>query len=186
LSAPALADDRVIVGSSARRFYALDAGSGGLAWQWRVGGTGIGAASDAQSIYLVGLDNILRGLNRRNGNQRWKRAVGSRPAHPPQVFGDLVVVTSVSPTVSVYAAATGALVGTYVAPGEIEGAVLLGPPSDASDPVMVVVLRDGRVVGLTPKAEETPAQKSPPAPPAGTPPPSMPTVPSLPGFPPGS
>src|SRR5438132_5971 len=43
LSPPALAKDRVLIGSTNNFLYALEAGNGRIAWKWRTGGDVIGA-----------------------------------------------------------------------------------------------------------------------------------------------
>jgi outer membrane protein assembly factor BamB len=179
LARPALVADRLIVGTAANEIFALDSRSGTLAWRWRVGGDVVGAAGGGELVFAVALDNMLRAVSRSSGNQRWKKPISSRPAHPPQVFGDLVVVTSVAPTVSVYSALTGTVAGTYVAPAEIEGPVLIAPAAAPSGAVMVVATRDGRVVGLRPKPPVPPpaAPTSRPATPLA---PSAPVTPSTP------
>jgi outer membrane protein assembly factor BamB len=158
----ALVGDRLVVGSSENDVFALDTSQGAVSWRWRVGADVIGASGDEKTVFIVALDNLVRAVSRSTGNQRWKRPISSRPAHPPEVFGDLVVVTSVSPTVSAYSAVTGQPAGTYVAPAELAGAVLLMASTAPSDVVMVVVTRDGRVVGLRPKPPAPAALKTEP------------------------
>jgi outer membrane protein assembly factor BamB len=151
LTQPALVGDRLIVGSSENDVFALDTSRGGVSWRWRVGADVVGASGDDDTVFFAALDNLVRAVSRSSGNQRWKQPVSSRPAYAPEVFGDLVVVTSVAPTVSAFHAVTGRPAGTYVAPAELIGPVLLVPPSTAADVVMVAVTRDGRVLGLRPK-----------------------------------
>src|SRR5688500_1792701 len=71
LGQPVAAGDRVIVGSTDRFVWAIDAEDGDIEWTWRTGGAVVGAAAAAQVVYFVSLDNILRAVNRGNGNQRW-------------------------------------------------------------------------------------------------------------------
>ena len=47
----------------------------------------IGAAADGELVYFASLDNIIRAVNRGNGNQRWKKPTGTRPIGPPLAFG---------------------------------------------------------------------------------------------------
>jgi hypothetical protein len=109
---------------------------------------------------------MLRAVSRENGNQRWKKAIASRPAHPPQVIGNVVVLTSASPTVSVYNALDGTIVGTYVAPAELSGPALLPPLGGPADVAMIVATRDGRLIGLRPKPATPPTPATAPTPPA--------------------
>lgn len=169
LARPTLVADRLIVGSAVNEVFALDPSSGTLAWRWRVGADVVGAAGNGDAVFIVALDNMLRAVSRSNGNQRWKKPISSRPAFPPQVFGDLVVVSSAAPTISVYSALTGTAVGTYVAPAEVEGPALVAPAIAPSDVVMIVVTRDGRVLGLRPKPP-SPAAPPPAAGARGVPP----------------
>ncbi len=155
LNAPAATRDRVFVGSDNNRLYALDAGTGTLAWQWRVGGDVIGAATDSAGVvYFASLDNMLRAVNRGNGNQRWKKDIGNRPAIPPQVVNDVLLVTGVAPVVTAYDGRTGAAVGSYTGPAEsnLQGAPMVDAQLRAYHVAMVVVTRDGRVTGLRPTA----------------------------------
>jgi outer membrane protein assembly factor BamB len=133
--------------------FALAPESGEIRWRWRAGGDVIGAAADAQGhVFFASLDNLLRSLNEGNGNQRWRKEIPSRPASPPLVAGDVVLVSSVSPTITSYSAATGASAGTYTAPGELQGAPLVDPVLHPFRVAMGVVTRDGRVAGVIPTA----------------------------------
>jgi outer membrane protein assembly factor BamB len=175
LSAPAVAKDLVLVGSTANGFYALGAATGQQKWNWgshMIGGDVIGAAVDGDQVFFVGLDNLLHRVNRRNGNQRWEKATPTRPVAPPVVFGGIVVVFGVSPTMAAFNADTGAAMGTYVAPaasGATSAPILKGPP--LVDPVLrpfrvaaAVITADGRAIGLRPTAMMFREQPSAPLP----------------------
>lgn len=153
LSAPAYAPGRLLVGSTDNSFYALDPDDGSIEWKWRVGGDVIGAVGDAEGrVYFASLDNLLRAVNRGNGNQRWKKEVSVRPAFPPRVFNDIVLLSGVAPVVTSYSTRTGAVVGTYTAPAELQGAPLIDPDIKPFRVAIVVVTRDGRAIGLRPSA----------------------------------
>jgi outer membrane protein assembly factor BamB len=154
LSAPAVARDRVLVGSTDNMFYALDADSGDIEWQWRTGGDVIGSTADSDGVYFAALDNIIRRVKRTNGNQQWKKPIATRPVSPPRVVSGTIVVAGLAPAISEYDAKTGTPTSTYSAPGDPPGR-LEGPP--LIDSVLrpfrvsaVVLLRDGRAVGLRP------------------------------------
>jgi outer membrane protein assembly factor BamB len=159
LSEPAVGRDRVLVGSNTDTLWALDPDSGNQDWVWRrrvFGGDVVGATIDGDVAYVVSLDNIVRALNRRDGSQLWKRALTTRPLHPPRAFFGTVVVTGLEPAVSTFLARGGAAVSTWTAPPPVD-AELQGPPliDEHLQPfgvAMVVVLRDGRVVGSRPTA----------------------------------
>jgi outer membrane protein assembly factor BamB len=161
LSPPALARDRVFVGSTTNAFFALDADTGELKWQWgagMIGGDVIGAAVDDDLVAFVGLDNLLHAVNRGNGNQRWKQPTPTRPLGPPQAFGGIVAVFGVSPAIATFNAKTGAPIGTYVVPtasGATTAPLTKGPPLIDPDlrpfkVALVVVTADGRAIGLRP------------------------------------
>jgi hypothetical protein len=156
LSEPAVAEDRVLVGTrmgSSRAFFALDPGSGDVEWMWdarRMGGHPVGSAADDDVIVMAARDNVLRALNRGSGNQRWKQEIGTHAVEPPMAFGGIVVVTGINPTLSTFDVRTGAPISTWVAPANAE---LQGPPLIDSilrpfRTSIVVVLRDGRVSAL--------------------------------------
>jgi len=160
LSTPAVGKDRLFVGSTSNAFYALDVRNGKREWMWgadMIGGDVIGAAADGDNIYYVGLDNLLRALSR-NGNQRWKQPLTTRPNAPPMAFGGIVVVFGVSPAMTAFNAKTGSSLGSYIAPnapGASVPPVLKGPP--LIDPLLrpfrvaaVVITAEGRAIGLRP------------------------------------
>jgi outer membrane protein assembly factor BamB len=173
LSEAAIDGDRVFIGAggpNANDIWALDAQSGKDKWHWpgRIfGGDVIGAAVEGDRVFVASLDNFIRALDRDDGSQLWKRATG-RPVLPPRAFFGTVVVVGLSPTVATfhgfdtrsYQAGTpqktagGTPISTWAAPAEAE---LLGPPLIDQDlkpfrVAMVVLMQDGRMVGLRPTA----------------------------------
>jgi glucose dehydrogenase len=153
LSVPGIARDRVFVGSTNNYLYALDADDGEIEWKWRAGGDVIGTAGDAMDrIYFASLDNMLLALNRGNGNQRWRKSIDARPAIPPIVVNDIVLLTGVAPRLTSYSTRDGAVVGTYTAPEVLKDAPLIDPLLKPFRVALVVITRDGRVVGLKPTA----------------------------------
>lgn len=151
MTVPAVARDRVIVGGSDKRFYALDARSGKEEWKWPVGATPVGAAADGNLVFLTVLDNTIRAVNRGNGHQRWIETLPTRPQHSPIAGGRLVAVPGIEPSLLAFAADTGTALGTF--PGNPP---LMGPPlvDIALKPYAVAVVsiaRDGEVTGLRPE-----------------------------------
>jgi outer membrane protein assembly factor BamB len=159
LSQPSFTRDRVFVGSNMNLLFALDNASGRLAWRWKTGGDVIGTSGDAKGgAYYASLDNVLRAVNRGNGNQRWIKEIPTRPLMPPQTFGDgmkyeeIVVLTGVTSEIDAFAAKDGMLVGTYMPPSDLQGAPLIDPVLQPYRVAMVVITRDGRAFGLKPSA----------------------------------
>ena len=147
----ALSGDRVFVGSTDNSLYALETGSGRLAWRpWRAGGDVVGAAADERFVYMASLDNLLRAFRRGNGNQVWKRALSTRTKAPPSTFGGIVIVSGNDPTLSTFNAATGAPIGKFSISGDLQGVPLIDPSLEPFRVAMVAVTRDGRAIGLRP------------------------------------
>ena len=127
---PVLAlDDRVFVGSADKFFYCLSAENGKRKWRWRMGGGIVGEpVLDAQHVYFVALDNVLRALHRWNGSQRWKQGLPVRPSGAPLLAGSILYVAGVAAELHAYRADTGAPAGTFEAPAE-----LASPPQLVED-----------------------------------------------------
>ena len=149
LSEPAVARDRVFVGSTDNFFYAFDADNGSPAWKWRSGGDVIGAAADGDVVYFASLDNIIRAVNRGNGNQRWQKSTGTRPVLPPRAFGGIVVLPGLTPAVTVFVGETGAVMGTYAA-DTLVGAPLVDAVLKPVRVALVTITREGVVEALRP------------------------------------
>lgn len=150
LSAPALAKDRVLIGSTNNFLYALDARDGRIAWKWRTGGDVIGADADADTVYVASLDNVLRAVNRSNGNQRWKTEIPTRPSVPPIAFGNIVVLAGVAPQLDSFVGKTGAVQGNHKAPSDLQGAPLIDRTLAPYRVAIVMIARDGTMIALRP------------------------------------
>jgi outer membrane protein assembly factor BamB len=158
LSEPALGRDRVFIGSDTASLWALDTRSGDVDWKWirRIfGGDVIGAAVDDDVIYVASLDNMIRALNR-DGSQIEKQDIKTRPVLAPRAFFGTVVVVGLSPTVSTFLQPKLSPVGTWTPPpptdAQLEGPPLIDEHLKPFGVAMVVILKDGRVVGVRPTA----------------------------------
>jgi len=159
LNQPSFARDRIFIGSNTNLLFALDNATGRVAWRWKTGGDVIGTAADSKGgAYYASLDNVVRAVNRGNGNQRWIKEVPTRPALPPQVLGDgtkyeeIVVLTGVTSEINAFAAKNGAASGMYMPPSDLQGGPLIDSELRPYRVAMVVVTRDGRAIGLKPSA----------------------------------
>jgi outer membrane protein assembly factor BamB len=161
LSPPAAGKNRVFVGSTSNAFFALDAATGRIEWDWKpqmIGGDILGSAVDGDLTFFIGLDNLLHAVNRGNGNQRWKQPTPMRPIAPPVAFGGIVAVFGISPAVATFNAKTGAAIATYSIPsaqGATGASIPKGPLLIDRDlkpfrVAMVGITADGRAVGLRP------------------------------------
>ena len=87
-------DDRLFVGSNDNFLYCLNASDGQVVWRSRTGADVVSPpVVDDHRVYFVSLDNVLRGLNRTNGVQQWKRVLPFRPAWGPIKAADTLIVT---------------------------------------------------------------------------------------------
>ena len=128
-------------GSDDNYFYCLLASSGEIAWRWRTGGDVVGVpVVDEHRVYFVSRDNVLRGLDRRSGSQRWKRALPGRPTRGAVRAGDLLLVSGLSPRVSAFAMKDGSPAGDIAAPGELAAAPYV--TDSYGLPQVVLVSRD--------------------------------------------
>jgi outer membrane protein assembly factor BamB len=152
LSQPAVAKDRVLVGSDDNFLYAFDAETGREAWKWRNGGDVVGAAADGDVVYFASLDNIVRAVNRTNGNQRWRKPTGTRPLMAPRAFAGIVVLPGLKPAITVFVGETGAVMGTQAVQGQLVGAPLIDTALKARRVSLVTVTREGVVEALRPAA----------------------------------
>lgn len=152
LGPPAVARDRVFVGSTDNYLYALDADDGDFEWRYPAGGDVIGAAAKGDTVFFVALDNVLRALNRGSGNQRWKSLLETRASAPPRVFDGIVLVSGLSPALAAFASDTGAALGMYTAPSDLIGSALVDPELQPFRVAIVAITGEGRVAGLRPTA----------------------------------
>jgi outer membrane protein assembly factor BamB len=154
LGAPLLARDHVLVASSDHTLYARHAATGREAWHWATGGDILGMVATGETVYLVSLDNTVLALNRGSGNQRWLTPLTTRPVAPPRLVGRQVLVAGVGPVLAGFDATTGVAGATFVLEGDLETAALDRPllvapdARDASDAGVILIMRDGRVLGL--------------------------------------
>jgi outer membrane protein assembly factor BamB len=94
---PRAGADRVYAGASDRLFYCLKAQNGEIDWPKRIGAAIVGSAAiDADHVYFLALDNVVRALDRSNGNQRWQHAYPRRASTGPAIGGKYVFVASSS------------------------------------------------------------------------------------------
>jgi outer membrane protein assembly factor BamB len=157
LSAPTVARDRVLAGSTSNDLFALDQDDGGVAWSFKMGGDVLGSAADDDVIYVASLDNVLRALKRGNGNQLWKRALVTRPAAPPRAFGGIVAMPGIAPPLATFNAKTGAPLASFDAVPELQRAkfvapALIAPTLTPYRVSLVMLTSDGRATGHRPVA----------------------------------
>jgi outer membrane protein assembly factor BamB len=127
---------RVFVGTTERRFVALDLDKGQPGWKWRLG---VDVQSTAvpfrDDVVFAALDGVLYALRHGNGHLAWRAALPSRPLAAPVVKGDAILVACAENEILGFDGKTGARLG-----GLQTGSVIRTPP----------LLIDGHVyVGLS-------------------------------------
>jgi outer membrane protein assembly factor BamB len=149
--------DQLIVGSEARAIVSLDLHSGRQRWRWRLGAPVLGVpAADAEAIYVVTFDNMVRALARRHGHLRWRQGLPSRPAASPLVVDGHVLVPLVSTELRGYLAATGREAFVLNAAGEAGASPHLRPTGRPTGARLVTITLDGRLQGVGPRVEPVP------------------------------
>jgi len=176
-------DDRIYVGSNDNHLYCVKTDDGLIDWRWPTGGdVRSRAVADDRLVYFVAYDNLLRALDRKSGNQRWKRALPLRPTNAPVRAGDALIVSGVAAMLRAYSAKDGTPAGDGVTDGELAAAPYFLDADESS--AVIVVTRDiakGAILSAlsraAPPAAAPAAQPASPEPPAPTPVPLAPLPP---------
>jgi outer membrane protein assembly factor BamB len=96
LWAPPLLDDRnrLFLGTTARRFVALDpAKDGRERWRWRLGAdVTAGSALLGNRVLFASFENVLYALKRSNGHLIWRAPLPSRPLAAPILLDSIILV----------------------------------------------------------------------------------------------
>ena len=136
-------DDRIFLGSRDRFFYCLNAKSGEVEWRWATGADAIGLpVEDEKSVYFVSLDNILRGLNRSSGVQRWKAPLPVRPIAGPVKYRETLVVPGSEPLLLGYGTRDGKPQGRYAVATELSAPPYLFDDAARVFPVLATISSD--------------------------------------------
>jgi outer membrane protein assembly factor BamB len=116
-------DDRLYIGSNDNYLYCLKTNDGLVDWRWPTGADVRGQpVADDRTVYFVSFDNLLRALDRRSGNQRWKRPLPLRPTNGPVRAGDALIVSGIAPMLRAYFTKDGAPAGDVATDGELAAA----------------------------------------------------------------
>ena len=163
---PALPLDAVFVGTTGNYLYRLSLTSGRIDWRWRTGGDVAGApVADRRRVYFASLDNMVWALDRRSGAQRWRQVLPRRPRAVAGRVGAALLVTGVAEELATFDLETGEPANVLTAPAELGGAPYVAPALTRSGLRMVVLLADGRLLGMRPPPPPTaiaPAALPPP------------------------
>lgn len=117
---PLAVGGRVYLGAADKRFYSLDATTGRISWLMRTGAAPRGRpAADDRHVYFVGMDNLLRAVDRGHGALRWKKGLGFRPAAGPIIVGSAVIVPGPAATMPAFSARDGRPTGSVDFSGKL-------------------------------------------------------------------
>ena len=89
------ADGRVLLGTTDRRFVALEPATRRETqrWRWKLGGdVQTPPAVSGRHVLFTNHEDVLYALRRRNGHLAWRAALPSRPLSGPLLYGDGVLV----------------------------------------------------------------------------------------------
>jgi hypothetical protein len=132
VTAIAAGGGRVYAGGGDKRFYCLDGRGGAVKWSYGIGAPVIGRiAVDDERVYFAALNNVVYGLDRSTGNQRWKTPVNRRPFAGVVVLGHVVFVPAVTPRLIVLYDFDGQSSGILPLPGDIQNGL---PPDIRETP----------------------------------------------------
>lgn len=83
----------VYVGAGNKHFYCLEGNKGSRKWSFRAGAIPTGRiAVDDERVYFSSLDNVIRALDRKSGNQRWQSGLPHRAPTGIVAAGHVVFV----------------------------------------------------------------------------------------------
>ena len=157
-------DERVFLGSQDRYFYCLNAKTGDVDWRWLTGADAIGLpVADERTVYFVSLDNMIRGMNRSSGVQRWKAPLAFRPISGPLKFAETLVVGGTTPLLQAFNTRDGKVLGRYSASTELSALPYLFVDPSRVFPVLTTISSDivGRATVSTATRDVEPANSTP-------------------------
>ncbi len=158
--------DAVFVGATDNHLYRLSLDDGRLDWRWRAGGDVVGPpAVDESRLFFTSLDNMLWALDRNSGVQQWRRPLPARPRAGPMIVGRALFVSGVSAQVRAFDRESGRPAGILSAADELGAPPHFAPSLAGSGPGVVLLIADGRLVGMRPGTGPAPVPLDfPPAP----------------------
>jgi len=150
-------DDQLVFGTAAKDLVSVDLSRGRERWSRKLGGdlAGIPAADD-KHIYFASRDNLLRAVDRKSGNLRWKADLASRPAGGPLQIADAVVMPLVSSQIVGFDPLSGKPTITATAAGEIGLQPYVRRDIRRTLPQLITVSREGQLQGFGRRFEPVP------------------------------
>lgn len=150
-------DDQLVFGTTAHVVTSLRVSNGRERWTWRIGGDLSGNPSaDEKRIYFAARDNVLRAVDRKSGNLRWKASLSSRPVGGPLPLPTMVLMPLVSSEIAGFELEVGMPTVTVKAAGEIGLRPFFRPGARATAVRLVTVSREGQLQGFAQRFEPVP------------------------------
>lgn len=161
LSAPITAllalEDQLVFGTAAKEVVSVDVTRGRERWTWKVGGDIAGRpAADDRRIYFASRDNMLRAVDRKSGNLKWKAGLSSRPAGGPLRLAEALLMPLVSNQIVGFDPLTGQPSVTAATAGEIGLQPYVRRDARQTLPQLITVSRDGQLQGFGRRFEPIP------------------------------
>ena len=161
LTAPVTAllalEDQIVFGTAAKDLISVNVAKGRQRWKWRLGGDMAGVpTADGKRIYFASRDNIVRAVDRKSGNLRWKSDLGSRPAGGPLRLTDALLQPLVSSQIVGFDPATGKPTVTATTAGEIGVQPYVRLNVRQTSPQLITVSREGQLQGFGRRYEPVP------------------------------
>jgi outer membrane protein assembly factor BamB len=150
-------EDQLVFGTTAKEVMSIDVARGRERWTWTIGGDLAGSpAADDKRIYFASRDNMLRAVDRKSGNLKWKAGLSSRPAGGPLRLNDLLLMPLVSNQIVGFDPASGKPNATAAAAGEIGQQPYVRRGVRTTLPQLITVSREGQLQGFGRRFEPVP------------------------------
>ena len=150
-------DDQIVFGTAAKYMISVDLSRGRERWARRLGGDIAGSpAADDKRIYFASRDNIVRAVDRKSGNLKWKAGLTSRPAGGPLRLTDALLMPLVSNQMVGFDPETGKPSVTAAAAGEIGLQPHVRRDARQTLPQLITVSREGQLQGFGRRYEPVP------------------------------
>ena len=150
-------EDQLVFGTTAKEVMSIDVARGRDRWTWTIGGDMAGSpAADDNRIYFASRDNILRAVDRKSGNLKWKAGLSSRPAGGPLRLNDLLLMPLVSNQILGLDPQSGKPSATAAAAGEIGQQPYVRRDVRSTLPQLITVSREGQLQGFGRRFEPVP------------------------------
>lgn len=150
-------EDQLVFGTTGHDVVSVNVSNGRERWTWHVGGDVSGLpAADEKRIYFAARDNLLRAVDRKSGNLRWRASLPARPSGGPLPLPDTVFMPLVSSAIAGFDLETGKATVTVQAAGEIGLQPFFRRDARATAVRLVTVSRDGQLQGFARRFEPVP------------------------------